>query len=95
MSKWYVPYDDEEKVRTLVSIWKDRMSYECVESQLRLRGEVHRVVAARDQKYQSNFVEVSEHRDPFSPIPIVFLLSVQELQDCIPSICWPLLLHVC
>jgi hypothetical protein len=26
--------------------------------QLRLRGEVHRVVAARDQKYQSNFVEV-------------------------------------
>jgi AP-2 complex subunit sigma-1 len=28
--------------------------------QLRLRGEVHRVVAARDQKYQSNFVEVSK-----------------------------------
>ena len=30
--------------------------------QLRLRGEVHRVVAARDQKYQSNFVEVSKPR---------------------------------
>lgn len=30
--------------------------------QLRLRGEVHRVVAARDQKYQSNFVEVSKSR---------------------------------
>ncbi len=27
-------------------------------NKLRLRGEVHRVVAARDQKYQSNFVEV-------------------------------------
>ena len=26
--------------------------------QVRLRGEVHRVVAPRDQKYQSNFVEV-------------------------------------
>jgi AP-2 complex subunit sigma-1 len=42
------------------------LSYECTESQLRLRGEVHRVVAARDQKYQSNFVEVGGHRD-YSP----------------------------
>lgn len=25
---------------------------------MRLRGEVHRLVAPRDQKYQSNFVEV-------------------------------------
>ncbi|KAJ7624597.1 clathrin coat assembly protein ap17 [Roridomyces roridus] len=35
LSKWYVPYDDDEKVH--------------------LRGEVHRLVAPRDQ---SNFVEV-------------------------------------
>ena len=26
---------------------------------VRLRGEVHRLIAPRDQKYQSNFVEVS------------------------------------
>ncbi|TYJ58320.1 hypothetical protein B9479_000865 [Cryptococcus floricola] len=38
LSKWYAPYDDDEKVR--------------------LRGEVHRLIAPRDQKYQSNFVEV-------------------------------------
>lgn len=37
LSKWYVPMEDEEKVR--------------------IRGEVHRLVATRDQKYQSNFVE--------------------------------------
>ncbi|OXG33383.1 AP-2 complex subunit sigma [Cryptococcus neoformans Bt120] len=37
LSKWYAPYDDDEKVR--------------------LRGEVHRLIAPRDQKYQSNFVE--------------------------------------
>ncbi|CAH7671482.1 AP complex, mu/sigma subunit [Phakopsora pachyrhizi] len=37
LSKWYVPMEDEEKVR--------------------IRGEVHRIVATRDQKYQSNFVE--------------------------------------
>ncbi|KAJ7085128.1 clathrin coat assembly protein ap17 [Mycena belliarum] len=42
LSKWYVPYDDEEKVR--------------------LRGEVHRLVAPRDQKYQSNFVEFRNYK---------------------------------
>ncbi|KIK93640.1 hypothetical protein PAXRUDRAFT_33944 [Paxillus rubicundulus Ve08.2h10] len=42
LSKWYVPYDDEEKVR--------------------LRGEVHRLVAPRDQKHQSNFVEFKNHK---------------------------------
>jgi AP-2 complex subunit sigma-1 len=39
LAKWYVPYEDEEKVK--------------------LKGEVHRLIAPRDQKHQSNFVEVS------------------------------------
>ncbi|KAK7689979.1 AP-2 complex subunit sigma [Cerrena zonata] len=30
--------------------------------QVRLRGEVHRLVAPRDQKYQSNFVEFRNHK---------------------------------
>jgi len=42
LSKFYVPYSDEEKVR--------------------LRGEVHRLIAPRDQKYQSNFVEYRNHK---------------------------------
>ncbi|KAF8519699.1 clathrin coat assembly protein ap17 [Gautieria morchelliformis] len=42
LSKWYVPFDDEEKVR--------------------LRGEVHRLIAPRDQKYQSNFVEFRNYK---------------------------------
>jgi AP-2 complex subunit sigma-1 len=29
---------------------------------LRVRGEVHRLVAARDQKYQSNFVEFRNYK---------------------------------
>jgi len=43
LSKWYAPYEDDEK--------------------LKLKGEVHRLVAPRDQKYQSNFVEVKEATD--------------------------------
>ncbi|KAG8905022.1 hypothetical protein FRB99_000813 [Tulasnella sp. 403] len=42
LSKWYVPFEDEEKVR--------------------LRGEVHRLIAPRDQKYQSNFVEFRNYK---------------------------------
>ncbi|KAK6974092.1 AP complex subunit sigma [Favolaschia claudopus] len=42
LSKWYVPYEDDEKVR--------------------LRGEVHRLVSARDQRYQSNFVEFRNYK---------------------------------
>lgn len=30
--------------------------------QVRLKGEVHRLVAPRDQKYQSNFVEFRNHK---------------------------------
>ncbi|OJT11693.1 AP-2 complex subunit sigma [Trametes pubescens] len=29
---------------------------------VRLRGEVHRLIAPRDQKYQSNFVEFRNHK---------------------------------
>lgn len=62
MSKWYVPYDDDEKVG--VPAHALPVSLKSV-FQVRLRGEVHRLVAPRDQKYQSNFVEVSRVRVPF------------------------------
>ena len=57
MSKWYVPYDDDEKVGFCL------LAQGAVpdSGQVRLRGEVHRLVAPRDQKYQSNFVEARMH----------------------------------
>ncbi|CAJ0762844.1 18952_t:CDS:2 [Entrophospora sp. SA101] len=42
LSKWYVPYEDEEKNK--------------------IKGEVHRLVAPRDQKHQSNFVEFQNYK---------------------------------
>ncbi|KAI1781847.1 clathrin coat assembly protein ap17 [Ganoderma leucocontextum] len=36
--------------------------YDDAEEKVRLRGEVHRLVAPRDQKYQSNFVEFRNHK---------------------------------
>lgn len=35
------------------------------EEQVRVKGEVHRLIAPRDQKYQSNFVEVRRTSAPF------------------------------
>ncbi|GAA5810466.1 hypothetical protein MFLAVUS_003887 [Mucor flavus] len=42
LAKWYVPYEDEEKIK--------------------LKGEVHRLIAPRDQKHQSNFVEFRNYK---------------------------------
>lgn len=42
LSKWYVPYEDDEK--------------------LRIRGEIHRLIAPRDTKYQSNFAEFRNYK---------------------------------
>lgn len=63
LSKWYAPYDDDEKVRhvplsTFIHDYPQPLLISTPTLQVRLRGEVHRLIAPRDQKYQSNFVEV-------------------------------------
>ncbi|WOO84978.1 AP-2 complex subunit sigma [Vanrija pseudolonga] len=50
LSKWYVPFADDEKVCNCCRRAE-------LTRQVRIRGEVHRLIAPRDQKYQSNFVE--------------------------------------
>ncbi|KAI0283823.1 clathrin coat assembly protein ap17 [Russula brevipes] len=61
LSKWYVPYDDEEK--------------------LRLRGEVHRLVAARDQKYQSNFIEFRNYKIVYRRYAGLFFCACVDAND--------------
>jgi AP-2 complex subunit sigma-1 len=54
LAKWYAPYS----VRSLSSptISDSKLTYQDDEK-IRLKGEVHRLIAPRDQKHQSNFVE--------------------------------------
>ncbi len=81
LSKFYVPYDDDEKIR--------------------LRGEVHRLIAPRDQKYQSNFVEVGS-RSPFLTLLQLLAdiglfcggLKVPQLQAGVSSVCGAVLLRM-
>ena len=54
LAKWYAPYTDEEKIKlkgevTIPSPFQQSLSYKTT--------QVHRLIAPRDQKYQSNFVE--------------------------------------
>ena len=62
-----MPYDDDEKVSSVLHIELQYATFltsfsilfhSLQQHKVRLRGEVHRLVAPRDQKYQSNFVEV-------------------------------------
>lgn len=58
------------------------------EEKMKLKGEVHRLVAPRDQKHQSNFVEVRKHllreriaiNNIFSIV--ITRLYIEDMQDC-------------
>lgn len=66
------------------------------DEKVRIRGEVHRMIAPRDQRYQSNFVEVT-HTPP-CPLPLPALtadpraFAVPEPQAGLPPLRRPVLL---
>jgi AP-2 complex subunit sigma-1 len=53
LAKWYAPYTDEEKVRLKGEV----CSIQFPSTTHPDHSQVHRLIAPRDQKYQSNFVE--------------------------------------
>lgn len=44
--------------RSAVKLKQTNIPNASFDAQVRIRGEVHRLIAPRDQKHQSNFVEV-------------------------------------
>jgi len=61
ISKWYMPFDDDEK--------------------LKLKGEVHRLVASRDQKHQSNFVEFRSYKIVYKRYAGLFFCLCVDTND--------------
>ncbi|CAO1637342.1 unnamed protein product [Sympodiomycopsis kandeliae] len=61
LSKFYVPYEDEEQVR--------------------IKGEIHRLIAPRDQKYQSNFVEYRNFKVVYRRYAGLFFCVVVDAND--------------
>ncbi|KAE8212905.1 hypothetical protein CF319_g3947 [Tilletia indica] len=57
MLRWIIVQNRQGKSR-LSKFWA---SYDD-DDKVRIRGEVHRLIAPRDQKYQSNFVEYRNHK---------------------------------
>jgi AP-2 complex subunit sigma-1 len=56
LAKWYAPYTDEEKVKLKGEVWFFTHALNPPSADLPY-PQVHRLIAPRDQKYQSNFVE--------------------------------------
>lgn len=58
LAKWYAPYTDEEKVKLKGEVGPPSTLCCTVGFQRsNITSQVHRLIAPRDQKYQSNFVE--------------------------------------
>lgn len=68
------------------------------DEKVRVRGEVHRLVATRDQKYQSNFVEVSLSLLRSSSMGLMSDVRIQPVPNSesgVQAICRPVLLRLC
>ncbi|CEH11891.1 clathrin coat assembly protein ap17 [Ceraceosorus bombacis] len=51
------------------------------DEQVRVKGEVHRLIAPRDQKYQSNFVEFRNHKVVYRRYAGLFLCVCVDAND--------------
>ncbi|KAF2445862.1 Adaptor protein complex sigma subunit [Karstenula rhodostoma CBS 690.94] len=54
LAKWYAPYSDEEKVKLKGEV---HLPFRSIPLRVFRSSAVHRLIAPRDQKHQSNFVE--------------------------------------
>lgn len=86
LAKWYVPYSDDEKiklkgeVRLLPSLPSRRHQTDVRPLRFPPR-QVHRLVAPRDQKYQSNFVEFRNHKIVYRRYAGLFFCACVDTND--------------
>ncbi|KAL7753105.1 AP-2 complex subunit sigma [Sorochytrium milnesiophthora] len=61
LSKWYVPYDDQEK--------------------LQIKADTHKLIAPRDQKSQSNFIEFQSYKLVYRRYAGLFFCACVDVHD--------------
>ncbi|TVY42132.1 AP-2 complex subunit sigma [Lachnellula occidentalis] len=71
LAKWYAPYNDEEKIKLKGE----------VRPRLFPLSQVHRLVAPRDQKYQSNFVEFRQNKIVYRRYAGLFFCACVDAND--------------
>ncbi|KAK7958396.1 AP-2 complex subunit sigma [Apiospora saccharicola] len=71
LAKWYSPYSDDEKVK---------LKGESL-TEVPTGNQVHRLVAPRDQKYQSNFVEFRNHKIVYRRYAGLFFCACVDTND--------------
>lgn len=88
LAKWYSPYSDDEKVKLKgeVRIYQPSPLYPsspvtAITNTRPNLEQVHRLVAPRDQKYQSNFVEFRNHKIVYRRYAGLFFCACVDTND--------------
>jgi AP-2 complex subunit sigma-1 len=93
LAKWYAPYNDEEKIKLKGEVFLPlpsspfSLSLPSLFPPLRpskpvlTSPQVHRLVAPRDQKYQSNFVEFRQNKIVYRRYAGLFFCACVDAND--------------
>jgi AP-2 complex subunit sigma-1 len=94
LAKWYAPYNDEEKIKLKGEVSSPFLPSPPIpslhlasprasglpEPQLK-QQQVHRLIAPRDQKYQSNFVEFRQNKIVYRRYAGLFFCACVDAND--------------
>jgi len=81
LAKWYVPYSDDEKIKLKGEVRHPPQSPSHPPPNTPSPSQVHRLVAPRDQKYQSNFVEFRNHKVVYRRYAGLFFCACVDTND--------------
>ncbi|CCD46384.1 similar to AP-2 adaptor complex subunit sigma [Botrytis cinerea T4] len=78
LAKWYAPYNDEEKIKLKGEV---HCPPPILATSNLTTHQVHRLVAPRDQKYQSNFVEFRNNKIVYRRYAGLFFCACVDAND--------------
>lgn len=81
LAKWYAPYNDEEKIKLKGEVYSLPIASTELREGVTNRQKVHRLVAPRDQKYQSNFVEFRNNKIVYRRYAGLFFCACVDAND--------------